>query len=310
MCFNVTPPLHACTRILWAGADGQILTGRTMDWWENLRTDLRILPRGLTRSGIAGSNPIQWTSKYGSLITTAYQTITADGMNEKGLVINILDNFASVSEAVKKLADEPFRIVSRPLPNKTILKIHLALSDAAGDSAILEYIEGKLTIYHNKKYTVLTNEPAYHRQLLLYALRQPLDHFLGPPGALHSANRFACAHYYLKTLPDSCDRARAMAGMYGVLKTVAIPPGVSGPINKKWSSTLWTTIADSKNLTYFYSDSLRLNTFRVDLKELVFLPGSPVKKLVLQDTPDAALTGEISRLFIDEPHNSPDQPSP
>ncbi|HEY5206095.1 MAG TPA: linear amide C-N hydrolase [Roseiarcus sp.] len=36
---------------------------------------------------------------------------------------------------------------------------HLALADASGDSAIFEYISGKLVIHHDRKYTVMTNSP-------------------------------------------------------------------------------------------------------------------------------------------------------
>ena len=44
----------------------------------------------VSRDGSAGPNSIKWTSKYGSVIATGYEVSTTDGMNEAGLVANIL----------------------------------------------------------------------------------------------------------------------------------------------------------------------------------------------------------------------------
>ena len=104
-----------------------------MDWNDDTRTNLWVFPRGMQRDGAAGPNSVKWTSKYGSLITSAYEAGSADGMNEKGLVANllyladadfgkadgkpmlsisawpqyVLDNFATVAEAVDALRMEP-----------------------------------------------------------------------------------------------------------------------------------------------------------------------------------------------------------
>lgn len=37
----------------------------------------------------------------------------------------------------------------------------LTWQDPTGDSAIFEYIDGNLVVYHGKKHTVMTNDPAY-----------------------------------------------------------------------------------------------------------------------------------------------------
>lgn len=47
--------------------------------------------------------------------------------------------------------------------------VHLALEDSTGDSAILEYINGKLVIHHGRQYQVMTNDPPYDQQLALLA---------------------------------------------------------------------------------------------------------------------------------------------
>src|SRR5215510_9532112 len=81
---------HACTRVLYVGDDGLVIAGRSMDWNDDTRTNLWVFPRGMQRDGAAGPNSAKWTSKYGSLATSTYEAGTADGMNEKGLVANLL----------------------------------------------------------------------------------------------------------------------------------------------------------------------------------------------------------------------------
>lgn len=166
-----------------------------MDWLEDMQTNLWIFPRGMERDGGMGEKGLKWTSKYGSVIASVYEAGTADGMNEKGLVANllflveseypsatsdtrpqvsiaawtqyILDSFATVEEAVAEMRKEAFRPVSVVAPNGIEGKIHLSISDASGDSAIFEYIGGKLVIHHGRKYQVMTNSPVYDQQLAL-----------------------------------------------------------------------------------------------------------------------------------------------
>ena len=115
-----------------------------MDWKEDLLTNLWIFPRGMARDGGLGKGSLEWTSKYGSLVASVYEGGTADGMNEKGLVANllylaeseypkadparpyisistwvqyVLDNFATVAEAVtalRALGAAPTLTVTQP----------------------------------------------------------------------------------------------------------------------------------------------------------------------------------------------------
>jgi penicillin V acylase-like amidase (Ntn superfamily) len=60
----------ACTRVVYLGANSEVITARSMDWKVDIGTNLWIFPRGMERSGEAGPNPIKWKSRYGSLITS------------------------------------------------------------------------------------------------------------------------------------------------------------------------------------------------------------------------------------------------
>ena len=83
-------PAEACTRATYLGGDGLVVTGRSMDWAEDMRTNLWVFPAGIARDGAAGANTPKWVSRYGSVIASGYDVGSADGMNEKGLVANLL----------------------------------------------------------------------------------------------------------------------------------------------------------------------------------------------------------------------------
>jgi penicillin V acylase-like amidase (Ntn superfamily) len=90
-------PAIACTRILWNEPGTPVLIGRTMDWPTSTDPVLTVLPRGLVHDGgklgktmVASANPLRWTSKYGSLVTTVYGIGAADGLNERGLSAHML----------------------------------------------------------------------------------------------------------------------------------------------------------------------------------------------------------------------------
>lgn len=91
---TLIPAAQACTRAVYLGPEDLVITARSMDWKEDLHSDLWIFPRGMERTGNAGPNSVVWTSKYGSVITAAYNIASTDastdGMNEKGLVVNML----------------------------------------------------------------------------------------------------------------------------------------------------------------------------------------------------------------------------
>ena len=71
-----------CTRVLWVSPDGQVFVGRTQDWTEKAGHAFRLHPRGAQRVGAVAENPHKWTSKYGSLVLTAYDMGTHEGVNE------------------------------------------------------------------------------------------------------------------------------------------------------------------------------------------------------------------------------------
>lgn len=289
---------YACTRFVYHGANDEVITARSMDWKTDVGTNIWVFPRGLRRSGEAGPNSIQWTSKYGSVIASGYDISTTDGMNEAGLVANVLwlvessypkydgkmpglsiaawaqyvlDNFATVDEAVDALAKEPFTIVTDNVPgDNKLATLHLSLSDAGGDSAIIEYIDGKQVIHHSRDYQVMTNSPTYEKQLALNEYWKEIGGTVMLPGTNRASDRFARAAFYVNAIPKSEDPVEAIASAFSVIRNVSVPFGISTPDQPNISSTRWRTVADQKRKLYFFESVLTPNIFWVDLTKLNF----------------------------------------
>jgi len=302
--------LRACTRVVYLGANGDVITARSMDWSEDITTNLWIFPRGMHRSGEVGPHSVEWTSKYGSVIASGYDISTTDGMNEKGLVANalwlvesvypehesgkpalaisvwaqyVLDNFATVDEAVEALEKEPFVVVTANVPGQDRLAtLHFSISDASGDSAIVEYLNGKQVIHHGRQFRVMTNSPTYDEQLALSDYWKGIGGTVFLPGTNRSADRFARASFYTNAIPKSEDPAIAVASAFSVIRNVSVPYGISTPDQPNISSTRWRTVSDQKRLIYYFESALVPNTFWVELKGVDFSAETgKVKKLDL-----------------------------
>ena len=328
LCSSFTlAPMHsasACSRAVYFGKEGQTVTGRSMDWPEDMHTNLWIFPRGMKQDGGMGDAGFQWTSRYGSVIASVYEAGTADGMNEKGLMANllflveteypnpktdprpplpisawaqyILDSFATVEEAVAAMRDAPFRAAMVVAPNGAEGDIHLSISDPTGDSAIFEYIEGKLVIHHGRQYQIMTNSPVYDKQLALKAYWEEIGGTVMLPGTNRAADRFARASFYINAAKQSADPREAVASVFSVMRNVSVPLGISTPDRPNISSTIWRSVADQKNRVYFFEDSLRPALVWVDLKHIEFQQGSGVRKLNLHGNPD--LSGNQTDSFL------------
>lgn len=297
----------ACTRVVYKGNDGLILTARSMDWKEDIKSNIWVFPRGMQRDGKVGKNSLHWTSKYGSVVTSAYEIASTDGMNEKGLVANLLwlaeseyaprdenkkgitisawvqyllDNYATVAEAVADLQNEPFQVVSDMMPTgDRMATLHLSISDAEGDNAIFEYIGGKLIIHHDPSYQVMTNSPTFDKQLALTDYWNEIGGLTMLPGTNRAADRFVRASFYTHALPKTDDAHIAVAAIAGVIRNCSVPYGISVPDKPNISTTQWRTISDHKNKVYYFESVLSPNMFWIPLNELNFKKGAPVKKL-------------------------------
>src|SRR5262245_42202468 len=310
---------EACTRVLYVGEGGLVITGRSMDWGEDMFSNAWVFPRGMTREGASGANTVKWTSKYGSLVISAYEIGTADGMNEAGLVMNglylaesdygkpdgrptisimafgqyVLDNFGSVAEAVEALRRDSIRMIGISLPNGRGATVHMALSDPTGDSAIFEWLDGKLVVHHGKQYNVMTNSPTFDEQLAIEKYWKGVDPLTCLPGSINAADRFARVSFLVNAIPTRLDpntikavpgatyENQAALSVLSVVRSIGVPLGITHPTKPNISSTLWRTVWDQKDKVLFFDSATSPNTFWVPLAELDFSKGAPVMKLTV-----------------------------
>ncbi|MFD1812818.1 linear amide C-N hydrolase [Rhodococcus gannanensis] len=308
-----------CTRVIWPDAAGAVLVGRNMDYHRDTRTNLWLLPRGIARTdGVGGA--LHWSAEYGSVVAGAFDMMTVDGMNEAGLAGHILwlaesdygtrdesrpalsmaiwlqyflDNHATVADAVAWIAETGVQVVPLGDPETgEVPTVHLALDDAGGDSAIIEYIGGEATVWHSRDHRVMTNSPTYDQQI---ELLKEIEGFGGTaplPGSTGAVDRFARAAYYVGRLPEPKGEVEAVAGMFSVMRNVAQPFRIPDPDKPNASQTIWQTVADLTNKRYVFDSTTRPNIVWVDLDKLDFAEGAPAGKLDLMG--DVALEGGLA----------------
>lgn len=299
----------ACTRCLRVFADGTVIVGRSMDWMEDPGSEIWVFPRGLARQGNAGPKSLAWTSKHGSVGVSFYGVATACGINEKGLVANllylaesdygpsvsgrpnlsiagwaqyVLDSHATVAEAVAALEQEPFTIVAPMLPNGVPGVGHLAISDPSGDSAIFEYLGGRLKIHHGRQYTVMTNSPPFDDQLALDAYWREIGGDVMLPGTIRASDRFVRTSFYVNAIPATLAGPKAIASVFSVIRNASAPLGITTPGEPNVASTIWRTVYDQKDRVLYFDSATSPTVFWVPLERLDFTAGRPVQRLPLK----------------------------
>ena len=322
-----TSSADACTRAVYHGLEGRVLTGRSMDWRHDWDGNMWILPRGVARDGVAGPRSVEWTSRYGSVVVTGYEVATSDGLNEAGLMVNalwmtqsqypeddgrtprlslsiwpqyLLDNFATVAESVAHLRDNPIHVVSGDLPDQPgrLATTHLSLSDRSGDSAIVEWIDGELRIHHGREYQVMTNEPIFEHQLAITKYWSRVDGLTFMPGSSRAEDRFARASFLINAVERHADPRLAAAAVFSVMRNVSAPYGVSIDDQPNLSTTRWRVVADHQDLLYYFESVVTPNVFWVDLRNVDFDTDAGVRKLDLGPRQQNLFSGDTSGRFV------------
>jgi len=315
-----------CSRILWNDNGLAVISGRTMDWPESTQPVLTVLPRGMKRDGgiadgqvIVKDNQARWTSKYGSMVTTVYGIGTADGFNERGLGVHmlylsetdfgprnpakpglhaglwsqlLLDKAATVTEALALLDKVQVVMV---VTNGHKATVHLAIEDANGDSAIIEFVNGKKVVHHGPEYRIMTNDPTYDQQLVLLKKQdfsKPSSDML-LPGNVNATDRFQRAAYYAAMLPKPKTEREAVASLLAIARNVSVPFGAP----YKDFGTYNTEYRTAMNLTdkrYFFELTTSPNVIWADLRKFELAPGLPVMVL---DPDNINLSGDVTGKF-------------
>jgi choloylglycine hydrolase len=294
-----------------------------MDWPESTQPTIVAFPSGRDRDGgkvgdavAVADNPLRWTSRYASLVTTVYGIGTVDGFNEAGLGMHalylkstdvgardsgrpglqmglfgqyLLDQAGTVADALALLGTFQPVMVEAHGRQATI---HFALEDAGGDSAIIEFAGGEPVVHHGRQFTIMTNDPTYDEQLGLLA-QQDFSHpssDLPLPGNVNPRDRFQRAAYYSALLLPPADQRQAVASLLAIMRNVSVPFGAPyadfGVYN-----TEYRTVTDLKDRLYFFELSTSPNVIWIDFDALTLAdPPGP-----LEINPyDTSLVGDVT----------------
>lgn len=314
----------ACSRVFMNMFPGYMVSARNLDFFGPVDPSLVITPRGVEHKASDEPDAKKWKTRYGSVVVYADDVFPMDGINENGLAGHtqyyangkqvqqdnrdkpelesrawlsyLLDNFATVDEAVKGLQD--MRLVAKKLSIDYASDTkHIALEDASGDSAIVEIDNGKVNIYHNRDYRVMTNPPSYDQQLANWEKYKKVD-ANGIPGSQSSTDRFVRASINLKNLPQPDNQAQAQGFVLSVINNVAFPIGYPDsddamvtsitqsyekyskyPQENKGTATYFTTLSDLSHGEYRFKSVFAPSDVMVKLKEINFSVGQPVKRI-------------------------------
>ncbi|MBQ4891398.1 choloylglycine hydrolase [Shewanella sp. UCD-FRSSP16_17] len=337
MMFATVAPADACTGIRLVADNGAPVFGRTMEFGNDvIEFNWKTYPQGYQFKGHTseGANGKEWAAKYGFVAAIPFEAeAVTEGVNEEGLQVGlfffqpysqaeyqqydpslahesiggwqfatyVLSQAANVEEA-KALLKSVKVVDSNLYPSAEgwdfSPQAHMAINDAEGNAAVVQYVNGELHIFDNPLGTI-TNAPRFewHQENLKRYTSLPIDKAapLGDdvrdveaggldignleniPGEITSANRFVRASIYSQTADRFADADEGVHSVFNILNNFDMPKGVKQyrhSDGKDYSQfAQWTTVSDLQNkrlyIRSFYSPSVKM----VDLNEIDFTDG-------------------------------------
>ncbi len=329
LMFLLTASAQACSDVQLSDDQGDVISVRTMDFDVDLKSDLKIVPRGqkMATNAPDGKQGIRWTSQYGFVGVNALDLDKYnDGLNEKGLSVAtlwlpiseypkpaspetalsiqdvaawVMGNFATVDEVKAGLKNVTvWGEYSKEI--QAVPPLHLAVHDAQGKNLVVEFVKGEMNMYDNPN-GVLTNEPefSWHLADLDIFKTHRVDMGIAPSG-LYSSARFVLLSQLRDALAKPKTNQAATQFAMNLIARVSVIPGERGEAKADTQSSLmpygstytqWTVVRDHKNLIFHYKTTLNASYRAVDLKRVDFSAGQPIKTL--------SMDGDGADLFQD-----------
>lgn len=182
-----------CTGLTLKAGDKAVIFGRTLEWGSfDLNSRLVVVPRGYQYQSRVAKGRVgkTWKTTYGAVgVDAVEKDYVVDGMNEKGLVVNVfyhpgfaeyakldpgkagntlgsldlaqylLTTTATVNEAKKAAA--AVNVIGVLEPSIGIAPpIHLMVTEPSGKAFVIEFTKGQ-TVIHDAALGVITNSPNY-----------------------------------------------------------------------------------------------------------------------------------------------------
>lgn len=326
-------PSNSCTDFLVKTTDGTKIVGRSMEWGADLKSQVWKYPKGQPRSSQTpdGRKALSWQSKYGYLAVDANNMpLAIDGMNEQGLSVGMLWMPGAVYQDVAKVSPGStislldldhwllgsFSTVAEVKEAIAQVKVwapqmaewggtptaHLAIHDASGASAVIEFVDGQQKIYDNPT-SVLTNAPTFdwhktnlnnyvnisasnaepiHVRNTVLAPPGQGGGFLGIPGDWTPPSRFVRTAAMLGFAKPTTNAKDGIDLTLHILNAVDIPLGDVRQADNQLDHgdyTQWVLVKDLTNRVLHFRSYDNLTVRAIDLKKLNFNAGKKPEKL-------------------------------
>jgi len=345
-------PVLSCTNITVTAKDNSVIVGRTLEFGPPLQSELVTSNRKRVFTNLApnGKPSLKWTAKYGYVYLNAFhQDFAMDGINEKGLSIGFLylpgyteypepteenikhgipyqrlgdwilsqfDTVEQVREALNKITvfRQSIQISGH---GEVIFPLHTIVTDANGNSIVIEFNKGKMQIYDNPA-GLLTNSPTFDWQmtnlknftnLSPYAVK-PIeiggfqysgtgqgDGMVGLPGDTTPPSRFVRMAFLTQTALPVNTAEQAIVLTNHIIGNVFIPNGFVRGVkgSNDTETTQWTVIKDLKNLRLYFKSYDYPMLQSINLQKLDFNPQAPILRLTVNNP--ASLSMDRTELF-------------
>lgn len=349
--FTLNTSAEACTDIRITAKDGTVLVARSLEFGLDFHSNIRTSPRDRLFTMTTPNNKpgLSWKAKYGYVFLDGLNTdVATDGMNEAGLSFEelylpgyagyqtvpagqeskglsyirfgdwVLSNFKTVDEVKQALSGVYVYAEKIPGQGDMIFPLHFGVHDASGKSIVIEYVDGKMSVYDNK-IGVFTNSPTYDwhlKNLLNYLHLMPVnppavvDHgvkfavtgqgfgMIGLPGDISPPSRFVKAAVLTRVALPVDNAAGALNLAEHVMNNFDIPLGLARepdqgnqPTNEL---TQWVVFKDLTHKVFYYRTYDNLTLRSVSLSQLNFAPGAERLKMPIASKPFVQdMTGQL-----------------
>ena len=281
---------YPCTTLCLV-RDGEVLYGRNYDF-EIGQGYVMTNRRGVLKTSTGGL--LHWMPRYGSVTFNQWgREFPMDGMNEAGLVVALmwldetvypvdqrpsltvlewiqyqLDNFGTVAEVLARIEETRIR-GGTPL--------HYLISDATGDVATIEYLQGRLVVHRGSTLpaAVLTND-TYERSMSNLRQYSGFGGNRSMPQSISSLDRFTRAAMLMRSSAATAD------GVFDILSRVAQPG---------W--TRWSVVYDARRREINWVSQGSANRKTLRLADLSFDCTAEAKMLDIH----SSSSGDVAHLL-------------
>lgn len=339
LLFLLAVNADACTGIRLVAGDGSVIFARTQEWGAmDLKSRVAIVPRGHSFTAYTpdGQNGKTWEGKYGFVAIDAFELDAfGDGFNEKGLAVGVFGFFGFTSyekydKTKASVAMSANEVTSYLLGNfKTVEEVeeglnkirvvsiqgnpdgmpdfpgHWMVTDRSGRSIVIQYLDGKPTIFENPL-GVITNQPEFswhmtnlRNYLNLSASSLPAKNIgdlnfaplgagsgmIGLPGDFTPPSRFVRAVTFTQTARPTGNSKETIYEVFRILDNFNLPASMAegsdlGPTSDdSRSATVYTSAFDLNNGILYYHTQHNRRMRRLSMKNIDFSkdPGTIVR---------------------------------